>query len=114
MALDHLVQRHLGRAGLFATSLVARGRQRGRLYLFSSSGPLAWSDVHRRHGQLVADLTGVAVEHDLMLQEARRHERVDRQLSIGAEIQAQLLPVRCPLIEGSSWRLDVVLLFRWG
>jgi sigma-B regulation protein RsbU (phosphoserine phosphatase) len=100
MALDHLVQRHLGRAGLFATSLVARGRQRGRLYLFSSSGPLAWSDVHRRHGQLVADLTGVAVEHDLMLQEARRHERVDRQLSIGAEIQAQLLPVRCPLIEG--------------
>ena len=100
MALDHLVQRHLGRAGLYATSLVARGRQRGRLYVFSSAGPLAWSDVHRRHVQLVADLTGVAVEHDLMLQEARRHERVDRQLSIGAEIQAQLLPVRCPLIEG--------------
>ncbi len=99
-ALDHLVQRHLGRAGLFATSLVARGRQRGRLYVFSSAGPLAWSDVHRRHVQLVADLTGVAVEHDLMLQEARRHERVDRQLSIGAEIQAQLLPDHCPVIEG--------------
>ena len=57
-------------------------------------------DVHRRHVQLVADLTGVAVEHDLMLQEARRHERVDRQLSIGAEIQAQLLPDHCPVIEG--------------
>ena len=99
-ALDHLVQLHLGRSGLFATSLVARGRQRGRLYVFSSSSPLAWSDVHRRHVQLVADLTGVAVEHDLMLQEARRHERVDRQLSIGAEIQAQLLPDRCPVIEG--------------
>lgn len=100
LALDHLVQRHLGRAGLFATSLVARGRPRGRLYVFSSSGPLVWSDVHRRHVQLVADLTGVAVEHDLMLQEARRHERVDRQLSIGAEIQGQLLPDRCPVIEG--------------
>ncbi len=100
LALDHLVQRHLGRAGLFATSLVARGRQRGRLYVFSSTGPLVWSDVHRRHVQLVADLTGVAVEHDLMLQEARRHERVDRQLSIGAEIQAQLLPDHCPVIEG--------------
>ena len=48
----------------------------------------------------MADLTGVAIENDLMLQEARLHERVDRQLSIGAEIQAQLLPDRCPVIEG--------------
>lgn len=98
--LDQLVQRQLGRSDLFATSLVARGRQRGRLYVFNSAGPLAWSDVHRRHVQLVADLTGVAIENDGLLQEARRHERVDRQLSIGAEIQAQLLPDHCPVIEG--------------
>ena len=91
-AMDRLVQRQLGSAGLFATSLIARGRPRGRLYVFNPSSPLAWSDVYRRHVQLVADLTGVAIENDLMLQEARRHERVDRQLSIGADIQAQLLP----------------------
>ena len=48
----------------------------------------------------MADLAGVAIENDQMLQDARRHERVDRQLSIGAEIQAQLLPDRCPVIEG--------------
>ena len=99
-ALDRLVQRQLGSAGLFATSLIARGRPRGRLYVFNPSNPLAWSDVYRRHVQLVADLTGVAIENDLMLQEARRHERVDRQLSIGADIQAQLLPDHCPVIEG--------------
>jgi len=99
-AIDHLVQRHLTKAGIYATSLVARGRHRGRLYVFNPDGPLVWTEVHRRHAQLVADLTAVALENDLMLQEARRHERVDRQLSIGAEIQAQLLPDRCPVIEG--------------
>ena len=100
LALDRLVQRFIPKAGLFATSIVARGRSRGRLYVFDRSGPLVWSEVHRRHAQMVADLTGVAIENDQLLKEARRHERVDRQLSIGAEIQAQLLPDHCPVIEG--------------
>ena len=100
LAMDRLVQRLCPGAGLFATSVNARGRTRGRLYIFESSGDLVWTDVHRRHVQLVADLAGVAIENDQMLQEARRHERVDRQLSIGAEIQAQLLPDHCPVIEG--------------
>ena len=98
--MDRLVQRLFPRAGMFATSVVSRGRPRGRLYVFDLAGELVWTDVHRRHAQLVADLAGVAIENDQMLQEARRHERVDRQLSIGAEIQAQLLPDRCPVIEG--------------
>ena len=100
IALDRLVQRHIGKASIFSTSLVARGQQRGRLYVFDPGGAFSLSDVHRRYLQLVADLTGVAIENDQTLQEVRRHERVDRQLSIGAEIQAQLLPDRCPVIEG--------------
>ena len=98
--MDRLVQRLCPGAGMFATSVVARGRCWGRLYVYEPSGDLVWTDVHRRHVQLVADLAGVAIENDQMLQEARRHERVDRQLSIGAEIQAQLLPDHCPVIEG--------------
>ncbi|MEC8441586.1 MAG: PP2C family protein-serine/threonine phosphatase [Cyanobacteriota bacterium] len=100
LVMDRLVQRLCPGAGMFATSVVARGRCRGRLYVYEPSGDLVWTDVHRRHVQLVADLVGVAIENDQMLQEARRHERVDRQLSIGAEIQAQLLPDHCPVIEG--------------
>jgi sigma-B regulation protein RsbU (phosphoserine phosphatase) len=98
--LDQLVARHLGGAALLGTSVVARSRQSGRLYVFGPSGGAEWSDVHRRHGQLVADLTGVALENDLLVQERRRHERLDRQLSTGAEIQSQLLPDHCPVIEG--------------
>ena len=98
--LDHLVGRVLGDGQLIATSVVSRSQQRGRLYVFGPRAGLSWSEVHRRHLQLVADLTGVALENDTLLQAMQRHERVDRQLSIGAEIQAQLLPDRCPVIEG--------------
>ncbi len=98
--LDQRVLRLLGRAEVFATSVVARGRQRGRLYVFSEREDFCWSEVHRRHVQLVADLTAMALENEVLQQDMRRHERVDRQLSIGAEIQAQLVPDHCPVIEG--------------
>jgi sigma-B regulation protein RsbU (phosphoserine phosphatase) len=98
--LDPLIRRLLGPAEVFATSVVARNCQRGRLYVFSDRRGYSWSEVHRRHLQLVADLTGVALENELLQQDMRRHERLDRQLSIGAEIQAQLLPDHCPVIEG--------------
>ena len=98
--LDGLIGRLIGGAKVFATSVVARSAQRGRLYVFSSRRGYSWSEVHRRHLQLVADLTGVALENELLQQDMRRHERLDRQLSTGAEIQAQLLPDRCPVIEG--------------
>ncbi len=99
-AMDSLIKRHMSNVGLFSTSIVSRGRQRGRLYIFDSCGDLVWSDVHRKNLQFVADLTAVAIENDLIIQEVRQHEKVDRQLSIGAEIQAQLLPDSCPVIEG--------------
>jgi sigma-B regulation protein RsbU (phosphoserine phosphatase) len=98
--LDRIVRRQLGDRPLFATSVSARGHGRGRLYVFGPRSGLSWSDSHRRHVQLVADLTAVAIESEQLLQEARLHERVDRQLSTGAEIQAQLLPDHCPVIEG--------------
>lgn len=90
----------LGDGQLLATSVVARSSQRGRLYVFAPRGELPWGEGHRLHLQLVADLVGVALEGDTLRQAMQRHERVDRQLSIGAEIQAQLLPNRCPLIAG--------------
>ena len=100
LCMDRLVQRHMAKASIFSTSIVARGKQRGRLYVFDVQGAFSLSDVHRSNLQFVADLTGVAIENDQTMQEVLRHERVDRQLSTGAEIQAQLLPDRCPVIEG--------------
>ncbi len=98
--LDKLVQGFSDHSSVYATSLVARGRQRGRLYAFHLNAPFSFSDTHRRHLQLIADLAGVAIENNFLMQQTRHHESVDRQLSIGAEIQSQLLPDHCPVIEG--------------
>lgn len=98
--LDQLVRRQLGDVQLFGTSVVAKNRQRGRLYVFSSDPQYSWSEVRRRHVQLVADQTAVAIENELLLEQMRQHHRLDQQLNIGGEIQAQLLPDRCPVIEG--------------
>ncbi len=98
--LDDLVQSDVLHSPIFATSVVSRGVQRGRLYVFNLKAPFCFSDVHRSNLQLIADLTGVAIENHSLLQQTRRHESVDRQLSIGGEIQSQLLPAQCPVIEG--------------
>ena len=98
--LDRLVQKHFESFNVIATSIVSRGRHRGRLYAFDKKEIDFGSNVHRKHIQLVADLTGVAIENDVIFQVIRNHEKVDRQLSIGAEIQSQLLPDQCPTIEG--------------
>ncbi|WP_269623934.1 PP2C family protein-serine/threonine phosphatase [Prochlorococcus marinus] len=98
--LDRIVQRHFDSANVIATSIVSRGRQRGRLYAFDKKEIVFGSNVHRKHIQIVADLTGIAIENDAMFQVIRNHEKVDRQISIGAEIQSQLLPDECPIIEG--------------
>ena len=58
----------------------------------SRRSPVLLGEVRRRHVQLVADQTAVAIENELLLEEMRRHERLDQQLSIGGEIQSQLLP----------------------
>ncbi len=100
LLLDRLVQSFLGSSNVFATSIVSRGRHRGRLYAFNKTDIVCGSDIHRKHVQLVADLTGVAIENDAIFQVIRNHEKVDRQISIGAEIQSQLLPDKCPVIEG--------------
>jgi len=100
LILDRLVQRCFHSSNVIATSIVSRGRQRGRLYAFDKKEIDFGSNVHRKHIQLVADLTGVAIENDVIFQVIRNHEKVDRQISIGAEIQSQLLPDQCPIIEG--------------
>ena len=100
LMLDRLVQKHFDSFNVIATSVVSRGRHRGRLYAFDKKDIDFGSNIHRKHIQLVADLTGVAIENDVIFQVIRNHEKVDRQISTGAEIQAQLLPDQCPIIDG--------------
>lgn len=88
----------------FSTAILVRHvepHERGRLYLFSRSD-YEWTETRQKLAQLVADQTAVAIENDDLNAQVRRQERLTRELEIGAEIQARLLPNECPEIEGAE------------
>lgn len=87
----------------FSTAILVRNfdlYERGRLYLFSSDPTYEWTETHQKLAQLVADQTAVAIENDALTTQLRKQERVTRELEIGAEIQARLLPNYSPSIDG--------------
>jgi sigma-B regulation protein RsbU (phosphoserine phosphatase) len=87
----------------FSTGVLVRHvelQERGRLYLFSRSFDYEWTETRQKLAQLVADQTAVAIENDDLNAQVRKQERLTRELEIGAEIQARLLPHKCPDIDG--------------
>ena len=101
LSLDRQAGRYLGADfQIFGTAIIVQNVERGRLYVFSQEGDYTWSDTRQKLVRLVADQTAVAIENNELTHELRHKERLDRELELGAEIQAQLLPRQCPTIEG--------------
>ncbi|MGB7084655.1 MAG: PP2C family protein-serine/threonine phosphatase [Phormidesmis sp.] len=101
VSLDRQAGRYLGADfQLFGTAIIVQNVERGRLYVFSHEGDYTWSETRQKLVRLVADQTAVAIENNELTHELRNKERLDRELELGAEIQAQLLPRQCPTIEG--------------
>jgi phosphoserine phosphatase RsbU/P len=101
ISLDRQAGRYLGAdCQIFGTAIIVQNVERGRLYVFSHEGDYTWSDTRQKLVRLVADQTAVAIENNELTHELRHKERLDRELELGAEIQAQLLPRQCPTIEG--------------
>ncbi len=101
LSLDRQAGRYLGADfQIFGTAIIVQNIERGRLYVFSEEGDYTWSETRQKLVRLVADQTAVAIENNALTSELRHKERLDRELELGAEIQAQLLPRQCPKIEG--------------
>lgn len=101
MSLDRQAGKYLGaNCQIFGTAIIVQNVERGRLYVFSQEGDYTWSETRQKLVRLVADQTAVAIENNELTHELRHKERLDRELELGAEIQAQLLPRQCPTIEG--------------
>lgn len=107
-ALDQTLVDCLGtEVQLFGTPVLVKQGERGRLYVFSWNGDYSWTENRQKLIRLIADQTAVAIENEELTLALRQKERLDRELEIGAEIQEQLLPHHCPVIEG------VDLAYRW-
>ncbi|MGF1486050.1 MAG: GAF domain-containing SpoIIE family protein phosphatase [Prochloraceae cyanobacterium] len=99
-SLDEQIKSSLGTVQMFGTPILVKNVERGRLYAFSSNKDYLWTQTRRKLLQLVADQTAVAIANNELTVELRSKERTDRELEIASEIQLQLLPRKCPEIEG--------------
>lgn len=82
------------------TPILVKSDTRGRLYIFTRQVHYQWTETRQKLLRLVADQTAVAIENDALNAELKRKEKLDRELEIGSEIQARLLPHACPRVEG--------------
>ncbi len=79
--------------------ILSRGKCRGFIYIFSK-------DISKQliteesNFNFVANCLAVGLENYYLIKTKKKHEKVDREISTGAEIQSQLLPDFCPTIHG--------------
>ena len=81
------------------TKILSRGKCRGFIYIFSkdlSSDSILDDSVFN----FIQNCLAVGLENYCLIKTNKKHEKVDREISTGAEIQSQLLPNYCPIIYG--------------
>ncbi len=79
--------------------ILSRGKCRGFIYIFSKNHS-SKSIVDDIKFNLMVNSLAVGLENYWLLKTKKKHEKVDREISTGAEIQSQLLPDYCPIIYG--------------
>ena len=79
--------------------ILSRGKCRGFIYIFSED--LSSESITNDYKfNFIQNCLAVGLENYFLIQSKKKHEKVDRELSTGAEIQSQLLPDYCPIIYG--------------
>ena len=77
----------------------SRGKCRGFLYTFNKDLENN-SLINESNLNFIISSLAVGLENYWLIKTKKKHENVDREISIGAEIQSQLLPDFCPIIFG--------------
>lgn len=99
--LDKLIQNALpSDIQLFGTPILAKGEERGRVYVFTRDRAYDWTLSRQKLVQLVADQAAVAIANNDLAEEVRQKERLDRELEVATDIQFHLLPRQYPQIQG--------------
>ena len=79
--------------------ILSRGKCRGFVYTFNQDLSNN-SVINERNLNFIISCLSVGLENYWLIKTKKKHENVDREISIGAEIQSQLLPDFCPIIFG--------------
>ena len=99
--LDALIQKALPNdIQVFGTPILTKGRERGRVYVFTRDRAYEWTLSRQKLVQLVADQVAVAIANNDLTIEVRQKEKLDRELEVATDIQFHLLPRKYPKIKG--------------
>ena len=79
--------------------ILSRGKCRGFIYIFSED-KFSQSITEDSNFNFILNSLAVGLENHYLIKTKKKHEKVDREISTGAEIQSQLLPDYCPIIHG--------------
>tara|TARA_Y100001970_G_C14241179_1_gene864974 strand:- start:1897 stop:3171 length:1275 start_codon:yes stop_codon:yes gene_type:complete len=101
-SLENLLFKRYSRNAFQMFQLNSRGIHRGNLYLSNQKSLLTLSSLQMQNLKILVNLAAVGIENYQYSQIVNQHERVDMQLTMGAEIQSQLLPDSCPIIDGAE------------
>ena len=80
--------------------ILSRGKCRGFFYTFNKKQLLNQSSINDKNLNFIISCLAVGLENYWLTKTKKKHENLDREISIGAEIQSQLLPDFCPIIFG--------------
>lgn len=81
--------------------ILSRGKCRGYIYIFNNQ--ISNSSITQDENfNFIKNCLAVGLENYWLIKTNKMHENVDREISIGAEIQSQLLPDYCPTIFGAD------------
>ena len=80
--------------------VISRGKCRGFFYVFYKNDDEDIIITEEAKVNFLVNLLAVGIENYLLLKINKKHEKVDREISSGAEIQSRLLPDFCPKIYG--------------
>ncbi len=79
--------------------ILSRGKCRGFIYIFSED--LSCDSItNNSNFNFIQNCLAIGLENYYLIKTKKKHEKVDREISTGAEIQSQLLPDYCPIIYG--------------
>ena len=79
--------------------ILSRGKCRGFIYTFSNDVEKE-SIMNDHKFNFIINCLAIGLENYWLIKTKKKHENVDREISTGAEIQSQLLPDFCPVIQG--------------
>ena len=99
LTFENSLKNHFKDLKIETEKILTRGKCRGFIYIFSKDLS-SQSITEDTNFNFIQNCLAVGLENYSLIKTKKKHEKVDREISTGAEIQSQLLPDYCPVIHG--------------